>query len=224
VADPVAERLTETVAIAELRPHPENYRVHTDQQLEHIAESLREHGQYRNVVVARDLTILAGHGVVESADQKLGWTEITVVRLDLDPDDPRALKLLVSDNELGRLADVDDRLLSEHLKAILEHDGRLLGTGFDEAMLANLVFVTRPETEIPSLDAAAEWAGAGMPGFEEFILSPRLVISFDSDEDRAKFMELVEIEVITRKERGSWSARWPPRPKEDLSSLFIAPG
>src|SRR5258707_279190 len=100
----------EIVAVADLKPHPQNYREHPDDELEHIVESIRANGFYRNVVVARDNTLLAGHGVVQAA-KKLGKTEIPVLRLDLDPDDPKALKVLVGDNEIARMAMVDDRAL-----------------------------------------------------------------------------------------------------------------
>jgi len=58
--DPVYE----TVPIHLLKPHPQNYRSHPADQLEHIKQSIREYGIYRNIVVAEEYTILAGPGVV----------------------------------------------------------------------------------------------------------------------------------------------------------------
>lgn len=203
----------ETVALADLKPHPRNYRHHPEDQLEQIAASLSEHGLYRNVVVARDLTVLAGHGVVEAA-QKLKWKEIDVVRLDLDPTEPRALKVLTGDNELGRLAEIDDRLLAEQLKELADLD-ELLGTGFDEQMLANLVYVTRPSSEIEGPDTAAEWVG--MPEFTPGQgAAARIVINFDSREDFDRFVKETGVTVL----RGE-SAWWPARPVEDLSSIAV---
>lgn len=211
---------TEVVAIADLKPHPGNYRIHPADQLEHIAQSLREHGQYRNVVVAKDLTILAGHGVVEAATG-LGWKKITVRKLRIGPKSQAALKILTGDNEIGRLADVDDRLLSEHLKSLAEMDS-LLGTGFDALSLSSLVFVTRPEGEIQGHDAAAQWAG--LPALEIDATRYQLVLAFESEEDREKLIAQLEL-VIAKKTRQTWSAWWPPRPREDLSSLrFVANG
>lgn len=204
----------ETVALADLRAHPENYRLHPEDQLAHLERSLQEHGLYRNVVVAREGTILAGHGVVEAA-RRIGWEEIDVMRLDLDPDDPSARKILTGDNELSRLAETDDRLLAEHLKALAEMD-ELLGTGFDEQMLANLVFVTRLETEMETMNDAAHWAG--MPEIEATGPRISLVLAFDSEDDRAKLVDQLGL-VIAKKTRGTLSAWWPPRDREDLSSL-----
>lgn len=55
-----------------LKPHPRNYRGHPDDQLAHIERSIRDNGVYRNVLVARDYTILAGHGF--GFDRVAGWS------------------------------------------------------------------------------------------------------------------------------------------------------
>jgi hypothetical protein len=200
------------VKIEELKPHPRNYRKHPADQIRHIVKSLEVHGVYRNVVVARDFTILAGHGVVEAA-KKAGLTEIPVCILDVDAESPEALKVLVGDNYQSHLAEDDDRLLSEVLREIKETTDDLLSTGFDEKMLANLVLVTRPETEIPNLNAAMEWVG--LPEYaekgdiaEDGDTVPKLVISFPSKQDRERFIEMNNL-VITNKLRECWSCWWP---------------
>lgn len=206
----------ETVAVADLKRHPKNYRSHPEDQLVHLEQSLREHGMYRNVVVARDLTILAGHGVVEAAT-RMGLEEMLVIRLDLDPDDPKALKVLAGDNELPRFAENDDRALADLLMLINEVDvDGLLGTGYDEHMLANLLFVTRSESEVPNLDAAAQWVG--LPGFEGAEKRITLTIHFDTPEDREKLMAQLEL-ATSAKNREAWATWWPPRPDNDRTSL-----
>ena len=139
----------EVVPITSLKPHPRNYRRHPDDQRDHIEASMREHGVYRNVVIARDGTILAGHGVVEAATHA-GVTEVPVVRLDVDPDDPAAIQVLVGDNGAGLLAEVDHRLLTDHLKALAEMDA-LLGTGYDEMALAALTAIDFEPNLDPSI-------------------------------------------------------------------------
>ena len=142
----------EQIPIADLKPHPRNYRQHPADQIEHIKASITDHGLYRNVVIARDGTILAGHGVV-LASREMGLKTVPVIRVDLDPDDPKAIKILTGDNGISHLGEVDDRLLTELLKGLQETAGGLLGTGYDDAMLANLIFVTRPQS-VPSTAGA----------------------------------------------------------------------
>ena len=206
----------ETVPLSSLKPHPRNYRNHPPDQLAHIIRSIEEHGIYRNVVVARDSTILAGHGVVKALTQ-MGRDEVPILRLPIDPESPQALKVLAGDNEIGHLAEVDDRMFTEILKEIKDL-GELLGTGYDDMMLANLVYVTRPESEIADLDEAAQWAEAGMPEFANGALPFKLVISFRTESDRAEFVEQCSLRILKR-EAKTWATWWPYRDAEDSSSL-----
>ena len=207
--------VTERVNIAELKPHPQNYQVHPEDQLAHIMRSIEAHGYYRNVVVARDGTILAGHGIVE-ASTKMGRTRVPVIRLDLDPDEPRALKVLISDNEINNLAEVDDRLLTELLRDIMaSDDGGLLGTGFNEEQAAALTMITRHASEIANKDEAAEWLG--MPDYEFTSITDKIIVSFDDPHARYDFAAQLGIDV-TDKTKSIW---WPPKDKEDPGSIMI---
>jgi hypothetical protein len=219
-----AASIVETVAIESLKPHPQNYRSHPDDQVEHIMASIREHGIYRNIVVAKDYTILAGHGVVEGA-KKLGHTEVPVIKMDVSPTDPAAFKIMVGDNEISKLASVDDRALSNLLKELSERDGfDFAGTGFDKQKLAALVMVTRTAGEIEDFDAAAEWVG--MPEYNSEINSWGLNVQFDSREERADFLEKLGLNESCGKQlKGGRmiSMWWPLRDRDDLRSLEFVP-
>jgi hypothetical protein len=198
------------VPIGMLKPHPRNYNGHPPDQIEQIAASIRQSGFYRNVVVARDWTLLAGHGTVEAA-ALLGREEVPTVRLDLDPMEPRALKILVSDNELSRFAAREDRLLTGLLTEIRESSPLgLFGTGYDEMILANLIMVTRPASEIQNIDAAAEWAG--MPDYVPEGETWKLIIQFKSKEDRLAFIDaqrIRELITLTKFSPHAVSGWWP---------------
>lgn len=126
-----------------LKAHPRNYRDHPDDQLQHITQSIKDNGFYRNVVLSRDGVLLAGHGVVEAA-LRMKRNPIPAVRLGFDSTDHRALKVLAGDNEIAKLAKVDDRKLTELLREIMGTDpAALTGTGFDQRQLAALLLVTR---------------------------------------------------------------------------------
>jgi len=215
--EPGSELPVEWVALSDLKPHSRNYQEHPEDQIEHLMESLREHGFYKNVVAAQDLTVLGGHGVLKAA-KKLGLKEAPVIRLPLDPMEPRALKVLAADNEISHLAARDDRALTELLREIREHDPiGLLGTGYDEMMLANLLMVTRSAAEIKDFDAAAHWVGMPehVPPGED---TCELVIRFDDAGERDKFIEdhgIAGTKTIGR----ITSAWWPARENSDENSL-----
>lgn len=214
---------TELVSPAGLTPHPKNYRTHSAAQVDHICASIQTHGMYRNVVIAQDGTILAGHGVV-AACVKLGMPSIAVVRLPIGPDDVRALQVLAGDNEISNLADVDDRQLSEILKSIADIDvENLMGTGYDQSQLAALTYVTRHRSEIPTMNAAAAWAG--LPEYEEGEPPIKLVVNFKSFEDRERFRVETGIQMDSAKPDGrTWSTRWPWTDHEAMADFRFIQG
>jgi len=192
----------EVVALSSLRPHPRNYRHHPDDQLTHIEASIREHGFYRNVVVAADGTILAGHGVTQAA-RKMGIERIPVVRLPFGPEDPRSLRVLAGDNEILRLAEVDDRMLTDMLKELAALDG-LVGTGFDASMLAALDMVTRPPDQRGDKDHDGAWVG--MPEFTPMGPNPRIIVSFANAEDQRRFFdEVLRAKIINKRVWNVWT-------------------
>lgn len=211
----------EYVAVAALKPHPRNYKKHPPEQLAHIVRSIEDHGFYRNVVVARDNTILAGHGVVQAVQSMglFGPERVPVTRLDIDADDPRALKVMAGDNELGALAETNDRVLTELLRDVLTA-GDLLGTGFDEQSLAALVYVSRPLEEVRTKNEAAEWVG--MPEFDPGDQLYRMIVMFATEEDRDAFIEQTGINPGDRNRAGTMcSGWWPPRISQDRGAVLF---
>lgn len=202
----------ELLPLTALTPHPRNYRDHPPDQIEQLKASITQHGFYKNIVVARDNTILAGHGIVKAAGQ-MGIVAIPAKRLDIDPDSPQALRIVAGDNELGHLAEINDRGLADLLSELNQDPTGLLGTGYDEMMLANLVFITRNDTEVPDFDAAAEWAG--MPEYTPQTNSLNIIIQFQNEDDRQRFLDEFKLREAVgfgaSKTKRSYSGWWPPR-------------
>jgi hypothetical protein len=211
-----ASRTQGSTEIDQLKPHPRNYRQHPEDQIEHLVQSLQEHGFYRDVVIARDGTILAGHGLVEAA-RHLGLKKVPTRRLDLEPDSQEARRILTGDNEVGKLGMPDTRALTELLRDVRDGDAEaMLGTGYNEQQLAALVFVSRRASEIASHDAAAEWVG--MPVFEPAPDRFKLVLSFDNEAERDAVIEQLGVNISARNHK-TCSAWYPPRERADLVSL-----
>lgn len=205
----------EIVEVVSLKDHPRNYYEHPDDQLDHIEESIRANGIYKNVVIAQDSTLLAGHGVIRTL-RRMGVEYVPVRRLPLNPDDPRALKVLAGDNMISHLAVINDRVLTDVLKEVHESDiTNLMGTGFDEMMLTNLAFVTR--SEFQNFNEAAHWVG--LPEYEDSGSNPRITIHFLNEDNRAEFIRITGIKTTKAGKNHGWTAWWPPREKKDLSSV-----
>ena len=127
----------EQVSLLALKPHPKNYKQHPQDQLDHLKRSIADHGIYRNVIIAHDGTVLAGHGVVQAA-KEMGLTSVPCLRTELSPSSPKALKLLTADNEISNIADVNAADLSSVLQEIIVDDD-LLGTGYTKERLEALI-------------------------------------------------------------------------------------
>jgi len=127
----------ETWPIERLTANPENYRGHPAAQLEHLQESLRSFGWYKNVVVTPEGMVLAGHGIIAAAKAE-GIAEVPVHVFR--GTEAEARKLMVADNEAARLAEDDNDQLSQLLESIrADSDAGLTGTGHDDDSLAALL-------------------------------------------------------------------------------------
>ena len=125
--------VTELRRIADLRPHPRNYRRHPEHQLAILRESLRVHGQQKPVVITPDGTILAGHGLVEAARAE-GWSEIACHVYD----GPYPEALLAIDNRASDLAEDDEAALAQLLRD-LEAQDQLSAAGWEQDDLHELL-------------------------------------------------------------------------------------
>lgn len=139
---------TTTVPLATLRPHPRNPR---NGDTDVIAESLDVNGQYAPIVVARDGTVLVGNHRYAAA-LELGWDRIAVIRLDLGPDDPEALRIMVADNGTSDRARNDEALLLELLRDLDD----LQGTAYDGDGLADLAAAVAAAGDRSLLDVDAD--------------------------------------------------------------------
>jgi site-specific DNA-methyltransferase (adenine-specific) len=130
--------------IAQLKPHPQNVR---QGDVGAISLSLEQHGQYRPIVVQQSTGfILAGNHTYKAA-KALKWKDIAATYVDVD--DEQALRILLIDNRANDLASYDDSALVEMLKALMDTELKLDGTGFDPSDLDQLLKDLEMETGNP---------------------------------------------------------------------------
>ena len=130
--------------ITQLKPHPQNVR---QGDVGAISLSLEQHGQYRPIVVQQSTGfILAGNHTYKAA-KALKWKDIAATYVDVD--DEQALRILLIDNRANDLASYDDSALVEMLKALMDTELKLDGTGFDPSDLDQLLKDLEMETGNP---------------------------------------------------------------------------
>lgn len=121
----------ESVRVEDLTPYERNAKVHTEEQVRMIANSIEEFGFNNPVLVDDDGVILAGHGRVEAA-KALGMEEVPCVRItDLTDEQKRAY--ILADNRLAELSGWDDSMLDLELLNIEGLDMQDFGfDGFED--------------------------------------------------------------------------------------------
>ena len=134
----------EKVNVKNLKQYPHNPR---RGNIKLIAESLKEYGQYKPITVNKNTNeILVGNHTYAAAIT-LGWTEIEVNYIDVDPE--TAAKIVLVDNRASDRSGYNNEALLELLETLndLEH------TGYGEDEFDN-VLARIEEEKTPSVKGA----------------------------------------------------------------------
>lgn len=110
---------------AELVPYERNAKVHTEEQVELIKNSIRSFGFKIPILIDEAGEILAGHGRRQAA-LELGLEKVPVVLVSgLSEDQKKALRL--ADNKTASLSEWDNNALSLELEGIFDVDMEAFG-------------------------------------------------------------------------------------------------
>lgn len=161
-------------SVDELKPHPENPR---RGDVDAIVESIKANGWYGTIVAQRSTGhVLAGNHRLEAA-RIVGIDTVPVYWVDVD--DATATRVLLADNRVNDRASYDTQALVTLLSAVRDDDN-LLGTGWDDDDIADLLMSVSPI--MPDLDDLAdEWDGDDGQGDSD----DRRTVSLDLDADLA---------------------------------------
>jgi ParB-like chromosome segregation protein Spo0J len=135
-----------TIQTTKLKPHPNNPRQHTNEQVDKIARSIQELGWGRPIIISTDYYILAGHGAYQAA-QELGCEEVPYRMMPHTHNSPEALSYMVADNKL-----TDESSWNYgSLEGVFE-DIKLTGfdvtlTGFDDTDIPTIPDYELPDSE-----------------------------------------------------------------------------
>lgn len=115
--------------IKELKPYKKNAKKHNKEQVEQIANSIKEFGFTQPVIIDKHDCVVAGHGRILGA-KKAGLKQVPTVCLDeLTEEQIKAYRLV--DNKLNE-SEWDYNLLDEEIEQLTNIDMDLFG--FDESV------------------------------------------------------------------------------------------
>lgn len=116
--------------VGSLKPYEKNAKKHPAEQVEHIANSIREFGFRQPLVIDKDNVLVIGHGRLLAA-KKLGLDTVPCVRADdLTEEQIKALRL--ADNKTNE-SEWDFDLLGGELDDIFDIDMEQFGFSFEDA-------------------------------------------------------------------------------------------
>lgn len=121
----------EYIEIEKLNHYDNNSKIHTKEQIEHIANSIKEFGFNDPLGIAgEDNIVLEGNGRVEAA-KLLGMKKLPCVRLDhLTKEEQQAY--VIAHNSLNLETGFDDGILFQELKRLQEFDFTDFGIDVDK--------------------------------------------------------------------------------------------
>lgn len=138
--------------ITELKPYKKNAKKHPKQQVEQIANSIKEFGFTQPVLIDKHNCVVAGHGRVLGA-KKAGLKQVPTICLeDLTPEQIKAYRL--ADNKLNESA-WDTALLMQSLDEISDIDMSLFGFDLGKAIEEEQNKYTA-KTNIPQYEVKGE--------------------------------------------------------------------
>lgn len=114
--------------IRDLKPYKKNAKKHSKEQVEQIANSIKEFGFTQPVIIDKNNEVVAGHGRILGA-KKAGIKQVPTVCLeDLTEEQIKAYRLV--DNKLNE-SEWDSDLLKQSLDEIAEMDMEIFGFAMD---------------------------------------------------------------------------------------------
>lgn len=119
----------EYLPVGSLKPYEKNAKKHPAEQVEHIANSIREFGFRQPLVIDKDNVLVIGHGRLLAA-KKLGLDTVPCVRAD-DLTDEQIKALRLADNKTNE-SEWDFDLLGGELDDIFDIDMSEFGFNLEE--------------------------------------------------------------------------------------------
>lgn len=141
------------IPLASLVENPQNPNMHPKEQIEDIAKSIREYGQYYPIIVDENNLILAGHGKKKALELNGDTEGECIVMRGLT--DKQKKKLLLSDNKIQSFSFLNHSIEEDLIKEIDDTDI----IGYNPEYISDLIRpVTYDNTGMEPQKPIAEYA------------------------------------------------------------------
>ena len=130
--------------IKELKPYKKNAKKHPKEQVERIANSIKEFGffEHRAVAIDREDNVIEGHGRILAA-KKAGLTQVPTICLDdMTEEQIKAWRLI--ENKTAE-SSYDEAMISKEIEELLHSDINMEAFGFSVDILEDETIEVEPD-------------------------------------------------------------------------------
>ena len=130
--------------IKELKPYKKNAKKHPKEQVERIANSIKEFGffKHRAVAIDKDDNVIEGHGRILAA-KKAGLTQVPTICLD-DMTDEQIKAWRLIENKTAE-SSYDEAMISKEIEELLQSDIDMEAFGFSVDILEDETMEVEPD-------------------------------------------------------------------------------
>lgn len=188
-------RKTETLKIEyidknKIKPFKNNPRLHSDEQIEQIANSIAEFGFRIPIAIDENFTILAGHGRYRAAEI-MNMSQVPVVQHN-DLSDVQKKAFIIADNKITLNSVWQNDILWDQVKDLDKLGFNLDILGFNDAELMPML-----DSNTVS-DFSSEWEGMPEYNSEDLSAYRTIRVHFNTDEDVKAFAKKVGQDITEK--------------------------
>lgn len=186
---------TETLKIEyidknKIKPFKNNPRLHSDEQIQQIANSIAEFGFRIPIAIDENFTILAGHGRYRAAEI-MNMLQVPVVQHN-DLSDVQKKAFIIADNKITLNSVWQNDILWDQVKDLDKLGFNLDILGFNDAELMPML-----DSNTVS-DFSSEWEGMPEYSSEDLSAYRTIRVHFNTDEDVEAFAKKVGQDITEK--------------------------
>lgn len=184
-----------TVDVNKLKPHPKNARIHDENNIKAIKESLQRFGQRTPIVVWKRGLVIKGCGTLQ-AIKELNWETVEAV-FAYHLSESEALAYAIADNKTNDLSRFDEEMLSKLFTEDIADESLQISTGFNENEIQPLMLATLNDSPAGNFNLPENLNAGEFDNIDD--TTGRIILVYDNEEQLQYFKNILGVDITKRK-------------------------